>query len=528
MLGGPMANTLLEDLSRPEAFPPPRPGQVTVASTHASWVFLTETEAWKVKRPVNLGFLDFSTADRRQRCCEDEVRLGRRLAPEVYRGVVPIYRGAAGHDFVGPGPVVDHAVRMRRLSDEDSAAALLASGRLQPDHLRHLADRLRTFYEGAALTPELGDAAILTANVEDNQRTLAPFCGRFIDESDLRSLHRWQLDELETRRAALDRRIEEGRIREGHGDLRLEHVYFLDGSPVVIDPIEFNRSFRCADAALDVAFLAMELEDAGRGDLSACFLSHFARASNDYGFYPLLDLYLSYRAQVRAKVACLVAADPGTPPDKARRKARDAARLLALARSYQQRAPRLSPVIVVGGQIGTGKSTLAEVLCRRLELPVISSDATRKHLGGIGAEQRGGPQLYSEEMTGRTYDEVLRRAALVLESGRGVLLDATFHDPQARAAARDLARRQGRAFLMIELEADDQLLRRRLRERPPGLSDAREEHLPALRSRYQPPDELPPAERLRLDASQAPDDLSGLVQAKLRDPLPTPATGRGR
>jgi predicted kinase len=200
----------------------------------------------------------------------------------------------------------------------------------------------------------------------------------------------------------------------------------------------------------------------------------------------------------------------------------------ALARSYQQRAPRVSPVIVVGGQIGTGKSTLAEVLCRRLELPVISSDATRKHLGGIGTEERGGPQLYSEEMTGRTYDEVLRRAALVLESGRGVLLDATFHDPQARAAARELARRQGRAFLMIELEADDQLLRRRLRERPPGLSDAREEHLPALRSRYQPPDELPPAERLRLDASQAPDDLSGLVQAKLRDLLPPPATGRGR
>jgi aminoglycoside phosphotransferase family enzyme/predicted kinase len=514
---GRMSSTLPEDLSRPQAFPPPPPRRVTVATTHASWVFLTETDAWKVKRPVDLGFLDFSTAEKRRRCCEDELRLGARLAPDVYRGVVPIYRGAHGHDFVGPGSIVDHAVRMRRLDDADSAAALLAAGRLLPDHLRALVLRLRDFYDGAPVTPELGDPVVLAANVDDNEAQLRPCCGRFIEATDLSSLHSWQRHELGAREPGLRARIEAGRIREGHGDLRLEHVYFLD-RPVVIDPIEFNRAFRCADVALDAAFLAMELDDGRRPDLAAYFLSHFAQATGDYDFYPLLDLYLSYRAEVRAKVACLVAADRGTPTDKARRKGTDAARLLKLALSYGRRGAGVRHVVAVGGQIGTGKSTLADRLCQTLELPVVSSDATRKHLGGVPPHQRGGPALYTEEMNRRTYAEVMRRGRQVLDSGRGLLLDATFHDRAARAAARELASSCGRAFLFVELEAGDEILRERLRarEQAPGLSDAREEQLTALRRSYQPPDELPAAERLRLDADLPVDALAVRVQAAVR------------
>jgi aminoglycoside phosphotransferase family enzyme/predicted kinase len=507
--------TLLADLARPEAFPPPRPERVTVATTHASWVFLTDTEAWKVKRPVDFGFLDFSTPDKRRRCCEDEVRLGARLAPGIYRGVAPILLGAGGHSFTGPGAVVDHAVRMKRLRDEDSAASWLATGRLGPPALRALARRLAPFYAAAARTPELGAPAVLAANVDENERQLRPYLDRLLDRDAVTALHRWQRQELAARDHQLKGRIAAQRIREGHGDLRLEHVYFPPpGDPVVIDPIEFNRAFRCADVALDVAFLAMELDAAGRPDLSACFLSCFAQAAHDYAFYPLLDLYLSYRAEVRAKVACLVAGDEGTPPDKARRKGEDAARLLALALSYGHGGARPRQVVAVAGQIGTGKTTVAEALGLALRQPVVSSDAVRKHLGGVPLDERGGPELYTGEATGRTYAGTMACARDVLASQRGVILDATFRTEETRRAARELARAHGVPFLHVELLGSDELLRERLRQREcqaGALSDAREAHLSQLRREYQPPDELPADERLQLDAGLPPEVLAARI-----------------
>jgi aminoglycoside phosphotransferase family enzyme/predicted kinase len=505
------ADSLPTDLARPAAFPPPCPARVSVATTHASWVFLTEGEAWKVKRPVDYGFLDFSTPEKRRRCCEDEVRLGARLAPDVYREVAPVYRGAEGASFVGPGEVVDHAVRMRRLPDGRSAQALLAAGRLGFPELERLAVRLAAFYADALCTPEMGAPAILAAHVAENQAQLRPWSGRFVDREAVETLYHWQQGQLLAHRRRLDERVVRGRIREGHGDLRLEHVYFLEAAavPVVIDPIEFNRGFRCADAALDVSFLAMELEAAERPALAAAFLAAFARAANDYHFYPLLELYRSYRAEVRAKVACLVAGDPGTPPDKARRKGEDAARLLALALSYRDPPPGPGEVIAVGGPIGSGKSTLADLVGRALRLPVISSDATRKHLGGLRPDQRGGPELYSAAATARTYEEVVRRAQDVLDSGRGVVLDATFHTARTRALVRALAYDNRRRFLLAELTADEALLRERLqrREQESSLSDARESLLPAMIGEYARPSELRPGEHLALDARLAPELL---------------------
>jgi aminoglycoside phosphotransferase family enzyme/predicted kinase len=514
--------SLFADLARPEAFPPPRPRRVTVATTHASWVFLTETEAWKVKRPVDFGFLDFSTADKRRRCCEDEVRLGSRLAPGVYRGVAPVYLAAHGHTLTGPGAVVDHAVRMARLRDEDSAAARLATGQLGPPELRRLALRLAPFYAAAATTPELGAPSVLAANVAENEQQLRPYLDRLVDRAGVEALHRWQRAQLAARDDQLRARVSAGRIREGHGDLRLEHVYFpAPGDPVIIDPIEFNRAFRCADVALDVAFLAMELDDAGRPDLSACFLSCFAAAAHDYDFYPLLDLYLSYRAEVRAKVACLVAGDGGTAPDKARRKAADAARLLALALSYGNGGKRTPHVVAVGGEIGTGKSTVAEALGLALCQPVVSSDAVRKQLAGLAPNERGGPELYTPEATRRTYARMLACARPVLASRRGVILDATFRTEASRAAARELAQDSGVPFLLVELVGSDEQLRERLRRREGqggGLSDAREAHLPQLRRQYQPPHELGGDERLQLDARLPPEVLAARIAGAVARP----------
>jgi aminoglycoside phosphotransferase family enzyme/predicted kinase len=501
---------LVRELMRPEAYPAPRPAAVELRQTHASWVFLTEREAWKLKRPVDHGFLDYSDAEKRRRCCDEEVRLGRRLAPDVYLGVVDVHRGAGGHTFVGEEPVVDHAVRMRRLPDEESAQALLAAGRLGPAHLSRLAERLAEFYDAAPALAGDDLATQLRANIEENQRQTLPFAGRFVDGGLVEELSRWQLERATELEPELRGRVTGGRVREGHGDVRLEHAYFPGGlpdGPLVIDPIEFNRGFRCVDAALDVAFLAMELDAAARPELASWFLASFARAANDYDFYPLVDLYCSYRAWVRAKVACFVAADRSTAPAKATRKAGEAAALLALAASYARPSRQPPRVLVVSGMIGAGKSTLAEALCQELGFPVVSSDATRKHLFGLRPDQAGSPALYSDEATARTYAEVFRRGRAVLRSGRGVILDAAFRSVATRARARAMASKFHCPFLLVELDADDQLLLTRLRARHRTVSDAREALLPSFRSTYRPAHELPASEHLALDGAAPLDQL---------------------
>jgi aminoglycoside phosphotransferase family enzyme/predicted kinase len=514
------SEALVPDLLRCEAYPAPAPSGVELRHTHASWVFLTDTDAWKVKRPVDYGFLDFSDAEKRRRCCESEMAIGKRLAPDVYRGVAPIYAGPAGHSFVGPGPVVDHAVRMRRLPDEDSAAILLASRRLLPIHLDRLAEHLARFYADSPLTPDLGDPAILAANIDENHAQTLPFAGRFLDGALIERVYDGQRALLAAHHDRLLARVAQGRIRDGHGDLRLEHVYFRSGypaAPMAIDPIEFNQRLRCGDAALDVAFLAMDLDAHHRPDLAAAFLSAFARASNDYDFYPLADLYLSYRAWVRAKVACFVAAEPRTAPAKAGRKAREAADFLALAASYLHPAHQAAPVVVVAGTIGAGKSTLAAALALALECPAISSDATRKHLAGLAASTPGDSALYTDEHTRRTYAELIRRARAVTSSGRGVVLDATFRDAQARAGAVALARSDDRPFLLVELDAGDDLLRARLDRRTDGasVSDARGDLLTSFRRSYQPPKEIPAQQRLLLDGGLPVQEQVRRVKAAL-------------
>jgi uncharacterized protein len=331
----PNPGALVRELLRPEAYPGPAPSGVEVRHTHASWVFLTDAEAWKVKQPVDRGYADLSDPDRRRRHCEEEVRVGRRLAPGVYSGVAAVHSGPSGHAFVGEGTVVDYAVRMRRLPDEDGANLLLALGRLTPAHMQRLAESLAAFYQvGPALKdgPVLGRADIAQAH-EQMQRQ----AGRLVDAALLERVYRGQRELVAQHEGHLMDRLARGRVREGHGDLRLEHVYFSGGraaEPQVIDPLEFDGRLRCGDVALDVAYLVMELEAHGRPDLTTAFLSRFAAAAGDYDFYSLLDLYASHRAATRARLACLVALDPATSPAKASRKAAEANRMLALAASY--------------------------------------------------------------------------------------------------------------------------------------------------------------------------------------------------
>jgi len=509
--------SMIVDLQRPEAYPPPPPSRVELVTTHISWVLLTDHEAWKLKRPVDYGFLDYTTPELRRFFCHEEVRLNRRLAPDVYLGVVPVRKSGA-HSFAADGPIVDYAVRMRRLSESVSAEALLRRGALTHDHVARLASTLARFYERSRETPAFGSLELARRNMAENFDQVRPCIGRFVPKATFDDAEQRQTAFLESRAANFRERVERKRIREGHGDLRLEHVYFESPDPVIIDGIEFNERFRMLDAASDVAFLAMEFEARSRPDLAAWFLTQFASASNDFDLYSVVDFYLAYRAWVRGKIACFLALDPATPREKVRRKEEEARRLFELGtRFLADRAA--GALLVVGGLTGAGKSTVAEALSIATGYPVISSDRTRKHLAGIPSMERAPDEAYSPAFSRRTFEELFRRAAVVMRSGRGVILDATFRSRELRARARDLAARLGRQFLFVEAKCDDATLHGRLRARSggPSVSDADVRILERVRREFEPVAEFGEAEYALVDTAQPLDGVVAAIARRVRE-----------
>jgi uncharacterized protein len=487
-------------------------------TTHISGVFVTDHKVWKLKRPVDYGFVDYSTLERRRQCCEDEVRLNRRLAPDVYLGVVPVRLGPEGYAFGAEGKIIDYAVQMRRLANEHRADALLRRNALTPEHLARLAARLARFFLDAPSTPEAGTIEVIRGNIVENFTQVEPFVGRFLSRETFDATRAWQLETMERQPGLFRARVAQGRIRDGHGDLRLEHVYFEPPEPLVIDCVEFNDRLRHGDEAADVAFLAMELTAGNRADLAEAFVASFASESDDHDLYGVVDFYASYRAWVRGKVAAFLAADPSTPSEKRTRKAEEARTLFSLARAYTEAVSAGRLVIAVGGLIGSGKSTLAAGLGRDAAVPVISSDRVRKSLAGLRAFERAPESVYSPAFSARTFDEMFRRAEVVLDSGRGVVLDATFRDRALRLRARALARRHGRPFLFVETVCDDATLRDRLRRRAagPSVSDAGEPLLDRVRAEFEPVTELDAGEHLPVDTTGSPEAAVRAVMGAFR------------
>jgi aminoglycoside phosphotransferase family enzyme/predicted kinase len=511
---------IVRDLLRREAYEAD-PGQVRLVTTHASWVFLTEREVWKIKRPVDLGFLDFRSVEARRRDCEEEVRLNRRLAPDVYLGVSPVYQASSGCAFVGEGPIVDWAVRMRRLPDEASASALLTRGQLDARRLALLAERLSAFFQAAPVTPAFGTPDALTVNLDENFAQVAPFVGDLLDQGTFDDVQAFQRSQLARHERRFVARVSEDRVREGHGDLRLEHVYFLPGregqlQPVVIDCIEFNERFRCGDVAAELAFLCMELEAAGRPDLGAGFVARFAEASDDHGLYGVLDFYLSYRAWVRGKVAAFVAGDPTAPGELRAAKRSEAHRCFGLSRACSGRPLDRPFLIAVGGLIGSGKSTLAAELGRELAVPVVGSDRTRKLRAGLAPTARAEASAYTPEGRDQTYDEIIRRAGQVLAAGRGVILDATFAASRWRQQAAAAARAANAFFVWVEARCPVEVLRQRLAARGQGssTSDADDSLLEAFVRDYEAAGPADPGPLLAIDTSESPESA---LAAALRE-----------
>jgi aminoglycoside phosphotransferase family enzyme/predicted kinase len=470
---------------------------VHLVETHISWV-LVGAEVFKIKKPVAFPFLDFSTFEKRERACRNEVRINRRLAPRVYLGVVSIRRRPDGRfTFEAGGPIVDWAVRMQRLDEEQRADRLLERGKLTGETIDHLASALAAFHADSPTGPRIiamGAPGPIEQHARENFAALQD-CEESLAPEVLGEIERWQLAFLRGQSARFEGRMKASAIRDGHGDLRLEHVFVRNGDFEILDGIEFDDRYRWGDVASDVAFLAMDLARLGRTDLAERFIAAYARAADDFDLYGVVDFYESYRACIRAKILA------GSDPVAARR-------CLLLAHSARRRSLLPPMLVCIGGGIASGKSTVAELFADRASAPVVDADRTRKHLLGLEATSHGASAgawkgAYTLEFSAKVYAEVLRRAGVVLASGRPVVIDASFRSAETRAAALALAEEHNVPFRFVECRVPLDVARARVAARDPAtsVSDATPEVVDAFAAKFEPVTELPPTDHIILDTS---------------------------
>ena len=478
---------------------PHGPRQVRLKQTHCSYVLLAAPYVYKIKKPVNFGFLDFSTLEKRRYFSEREVELNRRLSPEVYLGVTSISLRANRLTLGHGDEVVEYAVKMRRLEDRYFFLRLLKKDKVGMAELDRIVSILKAFYEAQIPTGEIakwGQIENLKISTEENFRQTEDFVGFTISRLAFETI-RFYTDNFYARNAGLfESRIREQRIRDCHGDLHLEHIHMTPTTLTIFDCIEFNDRFRCIDIANDGAFLAMDLDYHGRPDLSKQYSARMANALGDQRMLLLMDFYKCYRAYVRGKVESFHHSGAGVPERERRESRLRAERYFRLALQYAVAGSDLKVVIVMG-RAASGKSTIARCLGRELGWEVFSSDQTRKALAGIPLFERCVPavrrRLYSPEMTRKTYDTLFSNAINRVKAQRSAIIDATCSSRQRRHELRQQLGTLGVAYCFVEAEASEETLKRRLLAREEKLdeaSDARLEDFQALSRSYEAPSEI--------------------------------------
>jgi hypothetical protein len=452
------------DLLKPSAFPHPV-ARLELHETNISWVILTGLYAYKIKKSVQLGFLDSTTLAKRRFLCEEELRLNRRLAADLYVDVVAITRDAAGLRIAGEGPIVEYAVRMKQFEASQELSALLDRGAVSAREFIDLAQRLAQFHELAPKAPfskdfpctqhlhdaVLGNLAILLSHLDAD--TALPEMGVLIDWT-----HDYLHDSLEQLRA----RESSGYIRECHGDLHAHNVVRWRDQLVPFDCLEFDPHLRWIDVMNDAAFLVMDLMARGRKDLACDFLNAYLERTGDYRGVRHLAFYSVYRALVRAMVDSI-----GAQHEGARR--RDfLARLRARVKTAAEYIDRPAPVLfIMHGVSGSGKSWLGDQLASQWGALRIRSDVERKRLGAVPAAVASNIEcdLYTPEMNRLTYARLLEGAESCLKGGMDIIVDAAFLNGDDRRRFRDLAMRTGCQFVILACEADPAALARRIETR---------------------------------------------------------------
>ena len=504
---------LVQALLDPRAYPH-HPHKIELVQTQMSFVFLTGDLAYKVKKAVDLGYLDYTTLEKRRHFCHQEVALNRRLCPDTYLGVVEVVDEGGQTRVEGKGKVLEYAVKMRQLPRERMLDHLLAQGQATTPMVQRVARVLADFHFRSPTGPEIspfGSLQAIRANTEENFNLTRPYIGRTITPRQYRKLKGYTYQFLRQNQALFQQRVGAGRIRDCHGDLHAAHIC-LENGLCIYDCIEFNDRFRYGDVASELAFLAMDLDFHGFPGLSRALVEEYISASGD-DLLGVLLFYKVYRAYVRGKVEGFTADSPAVPPPEKELALVRARRYFDLAYAYANRT-----LAITCGLVGTGKTSVALRLGEGLGWEVVSSDLVRKALAGIPPTQhrfeafdRG---IYSPDFSRRTYEEMFRLARNSLLQGYSVILDATFRYPEDREEAARLARELGAGFFILETVCPPELVRARLDERLRGEtpSDGRWEIYLKEKETWQEVTEAPPRHHWRIDTSRPLETaLKGLL-----------------
>lgn len=518
-----MSQTLIAALQNPALYPHPVDG-FQVIETHISWVLLTGPYAYKIKKPVNFGFLDFSELSAREHFCGEELRLNQRLTDDLYLEVLPITGSADAPSIGGDGPAIEYVLKMRQFPQSQLLSTLQANGELNNQHIDEMAEQIARFHLNAPKVPTehaQGTPESVMAPVLQNFEQIRPFLSDKADIVQLEALQAWAQASFERLLPLLGERKANGFIRECHGDIHLGNATLIDGKVVIFDCIEFNEPFRFTDVYADTAFLAMDLEDRGLKCLARRFISQYLELTGDYQGLELLNFYKAYRALVRAKVALfsMPADADGVQRATSLRQYRNYANL---AESYSAIPSRF--LAITHGVSAVGKSHVAMRLVEALGAVRLRSDVERKRMFG---EQRAEAKnsldhgIYNAEASVATYSRLHQLAELILRAGLPVVIDATYLKHDQRKAAASIAETTGVPFLILDCNAPQAVIASWLQQRQADSNDPSDATLQVIEAQQASREALTADELLqskRVETNQG-DSLDKLVE-QIRQRLP--------
>ncbi len=511
-----MTHPRLIDSMMQNNFYPHNPQTVELVQTHISWVFIAGDYVYKIKKPMNFGFLDFSTLEKRKFYCEEELRLNKRLAPSIYLDVVSIKQDGRGQLTAGgEGNVVEYAVLMKKLPLDKMLKILLAQGKADAETLDAVAAKIAAFHQDAqtgGAIDEMGSIQTIRHNQEENFAQTEKYINLTAPSYQYLFIKNYVEQFLNAKRLLLEKRVAEHKIRDCHGDLHLEHICIAQDI-IIFDCIEFNERFRFADVAAEVAFLTMDLDYNGYTRQAQDFERSYLKYTGDADMTKLLNFYRCYYAYVRGKVISFRLDQKEIPdPERAEIK-QTASKYFDLAYTYAARLEK--PVLILtAGMIGSGKSYQTRHLAARLGAEVIRMDILRKELLNITPAEKHpdafGQGIYANDMSRRTYDKAFDLAEKILRRGKPAIIDASFRNRADRALAVDLADKLQIPFYVIECTCPDDIVKMRLekrRQEQDNPSDGRWEILQEQKKYYEPVDEIPAENYFKIDTSDNPEIL---------------------
>lgn len=492
-----MESWVISSLLKTSAYPEPT-HTVQLLQTHVSFLFITDTHVYKVKKPVDFGFLDFTTLDRRRFYCDEEVRLNRRLCPDIYLGVVEVRETVDGATFDGEGKIIDYAVKMKRLPAERMLDRLLREDKVGADDMSRIALTIAAFHQNAERGGEIdhfGSIETIGRNWEENFHQAEEFITISLAKQDLLVIREWVNRFLTDHGELFADRIAGGFIRDCDGDIHPENICLTD-KVCIFDCIEFNSRFRYGDTAADIAFLLMELDFHERRYLADIFLEAYTRETGDQGTTRVLDFYKVYRAFVRGKVESFRLLDQQVTTEAKQDARRKAVRYFRLARGYILRQKLFPTLFITCGLMGSGKSTLAREIAFELGVETASSDAARKEIAAIPPKEHRKDDydtgIYDQSFNEATYAALLTKGEESLRSGRSVVIDATFRRKSDRSLFRALAEQYKVHFVMLRTECPERTIQKRLEARAGNegeISDGRWELFHRQRDEFESPGE---------------------------------------